>query len=197
MQQKASPLSHVHPADGDGISVALFYVLSKENRKLESACVDIVQSVYFEGGFAKVWFMNQRVSEKYEVKKRVGKDIDLKAVLQVFTRGTHATDVVATFTEVNAQLAERDTCRHPVQVLTNADLEAFLLGRNRKPTGMLQQFISPKGHMNSVMVQVVWSPHVFLCEGRMNSNNLRDSRVAAFRRAFTFEAAAAGEEPPR
>ena len=183
----------VHPLEGDGVSAALFDHLAKENKGLSSARVCIPSTALFEQGFAKAWYLSERVmrpgeggnKKRYvEVKKRVGKDCVLDTIKQTMLRDCAESEICAVFLTISGRdVSEKGI----VSYFTPPMLKAFLHSQMQKPKGLLQKFVKPRSLSNNVIV-CTWSPNFMVTELLRNRHSLSDRHVNPTTRAVTFEA---------
>eukprot|EP01004_Peranema_trichophorum_P006039 NODE_487_length_2691_cov_27.505841_g418_i0.p1 GENE.NODE_487_length_2691_cov_27.505841_g418_i0~~NODE_487_length_2691_cov_27.505841_g418_i0.p1 ORF type:complete len:841 (-),score=121.63 NODE_487_length_2691_cov_27.505841_g418_i0:113-2635(-) len=196
-----------HPLNGDGVTASLFYCLAKENKKLESARIQLASTVHFEQGFAKAWFVTQKSTDLFktstnngrnpqlplEVKRRVAKEVELEAIYNSFTKNVPDGNIAATFIPTQNSSSTNVNGPPSIRVFDNKELHNFLFNQIQKPTGILQKFYPPKGFGNS-SIQVIWSPCILLCECRRNKNELSNTQISLFDRFFTFEVPNTGDE---
>eukprot|EP01062_Namystynia_karyoxenos_P007741 TRINITY_DN12718_c0_g1_i1.p1 TRINITY_DN12718_c0_g1~~TRINITY_DN12718_c0_g1_i1.p1 ORF type:complete len:1390 (+),score=379.30 TRINITY_DN12718_c0_g1_i1:77-4246(+) len=185
-------LGTIHPLEGDGINANFFDYLAKENKGLSSAEVWIPSTVIFEQGFAKAWYYSEKVVRKegdskrrvVEVKKRTGKECDLDVIKSHFIRDAkHEADLCGMFI---SHFSNDTSEGSQVRFFDKRTLREFLNPYVEKPKGLLQKFVRPKGHNNTV-IQAIWSPTVLVTEARRNRYSLMDKHVDVFSRSATFE----------
>jgi hypothetical protein len=73
-----------------------------------------------------------------------------------------------------------------IEYLDEESFKHFMRSRRKPLSGILQQFIEPRGGYNS-SIRAVWAPKLCLCERRDNVRRLWDTRFSVFERAVTFE----------
>src|SRR3989338_7598950 len=82
--QEKKMSSHRHPLELD-VLTSLNHYLSKKNKNLESCpLVFVPQTIVYEHNFPTVWYQ-QNPSTK-EFKKKSGKELETKAIMNEFTR---------------------------------------------------------------------------------------------------------------
>lgn len=175
-----------HPLEGDGTVTQLFQYLWKKNKDLESCpLVRIPDTIVYEHNFPNGWYSHTNG----ELRRRSGKDIETKAIIQEFERKAKREgeehDIVAYY----LSCAEDENGEHVNQVeyFNLEELEDFFFKRKTREKGILQRFVTPKGPQNFI-IQAIWSPHVMMLERRVNINRLSDIKsFTSYERAVTYE----------
>nr|CCC92572.1 unnamed protein product [Trypanosoma congolense IL3000] len=168
-----------HPMEGDDIITSFYDLLCKRNHKTMKPCrnVFVPDTVVYEHNFPRGWYTSD-VKAK-EVMRRQGKDLDAATIEYGFSRDVAENfPVVATYLSIHEEnigngVTETTT---RVEVLNKEDIGAFVARKN-KSNGILQRFIYPKGHHNSV-IKVVWSPRIAMIQRRKNKYPIKDRKRA-------------------
>lgn len=201
-----------HPLDGDGVSLHFYHMLQKNvviGKEGSSDPVRIPETVVYEHNFPQAWFSYDE--ENNELIKRPGKMLDAATMYQYFSVPCPgAGGVVAQFFHVPVSV---ETSWGPHDVLSQKDIESgkydnqqitytefftaetlseFLFGQHRKPNGVLQRFVLPKGQgmsRHNMQIEVVWTPAITSARVRINRQRI-DDRTASFTdRLTTFDGA--------
>ncbi|KEG09429.1 hypothetical protein DQ04_05241060, partial [Trypanosoma grayi] len=183
-----------HPLEGDGLRPLLYMHLWKKDKGSESRLknVRLPDTVVYEHDFPRAWYTYD--SEAKEINKHPGKMLDAQSIYQYFSQTTPGCDVVAQFLttcapEDSAAATDEDLLTYVVYFTADA-LREFLFGQKRKPDGILQKFVLPKGETTTrrnAQLQVLWSPLVTVVYKRTNKHRLDELHVPAHLRAATFD----------
>ena len=199
-------------ADADSVLSHTFYSLAKEHFRggvgsnLQSARVNIPQTILFEQGFAKAWFSSHRASDgadlddaqrrpDVQVKRKLVKDISSAEIYEAFAKGiTHEEDIAAYLISSNKTASKpwndsTEAAAAPnllVQYFTKRSLKRFLFAPGQKPRGVLQAFVSPQGTNNST-ITATYTQRVTLTEGWRSKCSVTQHTKSAFERAATIE----------
>lgn len=140
-------MSHRHPLETE-VLTALYHYLSKKNKHLESCpCVIVPQTIVYEHNFPTVWY--QQTANK-EFKKKSGKELETKAIMNEFTRNIVMSRIGATTTTTGEQdpSASAATTQPPAQTADPNNPSAGLASNdqnvmmNDNHHGIVAQFIS-------------------------------------------------------
>ncbi|RNF26168.1 uncharacterized protein Tco025E_01568 [Trypanosoma conorhini] len=183
-----------HPLEGDGLRPLLYMHLWKKNKGSESRLksVRLPDTVVYEHNFPRAWYTYD--GEAREINKHPGKMLDAQSIYEHFSHSTPDCDVVAQFLTTCAQdnpaLAPESGLLSYVEYFTAESLREFLFGHDRKPDGILQKFVLPKGDLTlrkNSQLQVMWSPLMTVVYKRTNKQRLGDLHLPAHVRAATFD----------
>ncbi|CAM40174.1 conserved hypothetical protein [Leishmania braziliensis MHOM/BR/75/M2904] len=197
-----------HPVEGDGLCAHLYQYLHKnvKGREHTMSAVLLPDTVVFDHNFPRAWYAYD--SKNNEIVKRPGSMLDAQTMYTHFAESVKGFDVVAQFfhTSVNVE-EEWKAVLTPLQLKTHAcadqqltyvefftadALHSFLFDQKRKPDGVLQKFIIPKGEGSSrhnFQLQVIWTPYITTVYRRTNRCRLTDYVVPLANRAATFDGA--------
>ncbi|KAK7200623.1 hypothetical protein NESM_000118500 [Novymonas esmeraldas] len=197
-----------HPVEDDGLCAHLYQYLHKnvKGREHAMAAVLLPDTVVFDHNFPRAWYAYDR--KNGEIVKRPGSMLDAQTMFDHFAQPAKGCDIVAQFfhTSVNveeewrsvltpAQLRSRvyaDQQLTYVEFFTADSLRRFLFDQKRKPDGVLQQFVVPKGEGSSrrnFQLQIIWTPSITTVYRRTNRCRLTDHVVPLANRAATFDGA--------
>lgn len=164
-----------HPLEGDGLITGFYNFLYKRNTKTMKACkgVLIPDTIVFDHNFPRGWYTSDLKTK--EISKRQGKELDASSIYQGFSKSPDpnvgiVASYLCSFEEEDASGATHTVTE--VEFFNEESLKEFV-GRKSKKEGILQKFLIPKGHRNSV-IQAVWSPKVCLVQRRTNCGSIRD-----------------------
>lgn len=183
-----------HPLEGDGLRPLLYMHLWKKNKGSESRLKNIrlPDTVVYEHNFPRAWYTYD--GEAKEINKHPGKMLDAQTIFQHFSKTTEGCDVVAQFlttcTQDNSSGAQEDGLLSYAVFFTADTLREFLFSHDRKPDGILQKFVVPKGNTTmrkNAQLQVMWSPLVAVVYKRINKHHLGDTNIPVHIRSATFE----------
>jgi hypothetical protein len=119
---------------------------------------------------------------RFEVKRKMGREISLREVYEDFCAGTAEGDIVAVLMECLPRSADFSQTSY----LSQTQLHRYLFEQVEKPRAMLQKFIRPQG-LNNVTIHAVWTPLVLIAEGRRSVHSLHDRHLSIELRAQTYE----------
>ena len=171
--------------EGDTVNPNFFFMLAKENKKeLRSCVVQIPPTVLFEQGFAKAVFATESIRGQTggEVKKKVGRDVDIDDVYEMMTKGTPERSLCAVLIYAPPKSNEMTA----VRFLDKDGVKDYIYHEIEKPKSVLQRFILPKGN-NNTLIHATWSPLLLLAEGRRCTHSLNDTHLDPNKRGITFE----------
>lgn len=198
-----------HHLDCDGISLPFYQMLHKKfvgrDAYEEPACIP--ETVVFEHNFPQAWFSYEE--ENKELIKRPGKMLDAATMYEYFSAPCPgAGDVVAQFFHVSIPLetawksivTPTEVENHYytgqyityVEFFTPATLSTFLFGQHRKPNGVLQRFVVPKGQgmsRKNMQIEVLWTPAITTARMRVNRYSLDNRAVPLANRLATYDGA--------
>ncbi|EAN91239.1 hypothetical protein, conserved [Trypanosoma cruzi] len=183
-----------HPLEGDGLRTLLYLHLWKKNKGSESRLKDIrlPDTVVYEHNFPRAWYTYD--GEAKEINKHPGKMLDAQSIYEHFSRSTPDCDVVAQFLTTCAQdnpaISSEGGLLTYVKFFTAESLREFLFSPERKPDGILQKFVVPKGETTmrkNSQLQVMWSPLVTVVYKRTNKQRLGDLHLPVHLRSATFD----------
>nr|CCC90890.1 conserved hypothetical protein [Trypanosoma congolense IL3000] len=184
-----------HPLEGDGLRPQLYMHLWKKNKGSESRLkkVRLPDTVVYEHNFPRAWYTYD--AEAREINKHPGKMLDAQSIYQHFSRSTSGSEIVAQFLttcpmdEPESLTTNGDPISYS-EIFTAETLREFLFNKSRKPDGILQKFVVPKGETTvrrNAELQVSWSPLITVVYKRTNKHRLDDHRVPVHMRAATFD----------
>ncbi|KAG5472243.1 hypothetical protein LSCM1_03641 [Leishmania martiniquensis] len=197
-----------HPAECDGLCAHLYQHLHKnvKGREHSMSAVLLPDTVVFDHNFPRAWYTYDHKNN--EVVKRPGPMLDAQTMYTRFAESVKGCDIVAQFfhTSVNVeeewkavltpqQLKTHDYADQQltyIEFFTADTLHSFLFDQKRKPDGVLQKFVRPKGEGSSrhnFQLQVVWTPYITTVYRRTNRCRLTDYAVPLASRAATFDGA--------
>ena len=164
-----------HPLEGDGLITGFYNFLYKRNTKTMKACKDVLipDTIVFDHNFPRGWYTSDLKSK--EISKRQGKELDASSIYNGFSKTPDpAVGIVASYMCSYEEEDKNGVTRTVTDVeFFNEDTLKEFVGRKVKKEGILQKFLIPKGHRNSV-IQAVWSPKICLVQRRTNCNSIRD-----------------------
>lgn len=197
-----------HPVEEDGLCAHLYQYLHKNVKGREHAMTAVLlpDTVVFDHNFPRAWYAYDRKND--EIVKRPGSMLDAQTMYDHFAQTSKGCEIVAQFfyTSVNAE-EEWQSVLTPHQMNTHAyadqqltyiefftaeSLRSFLSDQKRKPDGVLQKFVVPKGEGSSrrnFQLQAVWTPYITTVYRRTNHYRLSDHVVPLAHRASTFDGA--------
>ncbi|KAG5498535.1 hypothetical protein JKF63_02821 [Porcisia hertigi] len=197
-----------HPVEGDGLCTHLYQYLHKNVKGREHSMSEVFlpDTVVFDHNFPRAWYVYD--PKNSEIVKRPGSMLDARTMYDCFAESVKGCDIVAQFfhTTVNVEEewrslltphqrkshAYRDQQLTYVEFFTADALHRFLFGQNRKPDGVLQKFVIPKGEGSSrynFQLQVIWTPYITTVYRRTNRFRMTDHAVPLALRAATFDGA--------
>ncbi|RNF06744.1 hypothetical protein TraAM80_03767 [Trypanosoma rangeli] len=183
-----------HPLEGDGLRPLLYMHLWKKDKGSGSRLKNIrlPDTVVYEHNFPRAWYTYD--GDAKEINKHPGKMLDAQSIYEQFSHSTPDCDVVAQFlttcAQDNAAFGTDSGLLTYVEYFTAESLREFLFGHERKPDGILQKFVLPKGNMTmrqNSQLQVMWSPLVTVVYKRTNKQRLNDTHLPLHVRAATFD----------
>eukprot|EP00993_Chasmostoma_nieuportense_P007484 NODE_832_length_1823_cov_24.419811_g778_i0.p1 GENE.NODE_832_length_1823_cov_24.419811_g778_i0~~NODE_832_length_1823_cov_24.419811_g778_i0.p1 ORF type:complete len:557 (+),score=135.79 NODE_832_length_1823_cov_24.419811_g778_i0:59-1729(+) len=180
----------MHPLEGNGALVNMYYYLWKKKLNRIDAGLDIriPTTIVYENNFPKgCYFWTKGRHEPNRLERKVGKEVhDVKFIYSQFCAAAKGQelDIVASYLS-SAEDAHGKN-HTVVEYFNREELHEFLTKRSRRDQGILQKFVHPLGTHN-VTIQAVWSPHIMLVEKRENRFALRDRRYPLFQRAVTYD----------
>ncbi|AAZ11729.1 uncharacterized protein TEOVI_000543400 [Trypanosoma equiperdum] len=184
-----------HPLEGDGLRPQLYLHLWKKNKGSESRLknVRLPDTVVYEHNFPRAWYTYD--AEAREINKHPGKMLDAQSIYQHFSRPTAGYEIVAQFlttcpVDDPESLTPNGELISYSEIFTAETLREFLFNKSRKPDGILQKFVPPKGETTmrrNAQLQVSWSPLMAVVYKRTNKYRLDDHRVPVHMRAATFD----------
>ncbi|KAG5473011.1 hypothetical protein CUR178_02927 [Leishmania enriettii] len=197
-----------HPAECDGLCAHLYQYLHKnvKGREHSISAVRLPDTVVFDHNFPRAWYTYDRKNN--EIVKRPGSMLDAQTMYTHFAESVKGCDIVAQFfhTSVNVEEEWKEVLTPPqrqaheyadqqltyIEFFTAETLRSFLFDQKRKPDGVLQKFVVPKGEGSSrhnFQLQVVWTPFITTVYRRTNRSRLTDHAVPLANRAATFDGA--------
>lgn len=201
-----------HFLECDGLCLQFYQMLQKKvvGREQYSEPVCIPETVVFEHNFPQAWFSYDE--ENKELIKRPGKMLDAATMYEFFSvppvRGGGVGNVVAQFLHVSVPIEtewkdvmtkkEKQEGHFAGQHLTYVEfftpetLNQFLFGQHRKPNGVLQRFVVPKGQgmcRKNMQIQLLWTPSITTAHMRVNRYRLDDAMVPFSDRLATYDGA--------
>lgn len=200
-----------HPAEDDGLCAALYQYLHKniKGREHMMESLYLPDTVVFDHNFPRAWYTYDMKNR--EMTKQPSSMLDAQTMYECFKQSDKGCDIVAQFfhNTVNAgeewrgvlhrkqgedqhsQLYADDLLTY-IEFFTAESLQRFLFDQKRKPDGVLQKFVVPRGDGSSrrnVQLQVLWTPHLTMVYRRTNRHKLNDRVVQMPDRAATFDGA--------
>lgn len=197
-----------HPLEDDGLCAALYQYLHKNVKGREHAMSTVLlpETVVFDHNFPRAWYAYDMKNK--EIVKRPGSMLDAQTMYDTFAETVSGCDIVAQFFHTSVNAAEEwkavlsakqlqtgqfaDQQLTYVEFLTADSLHRFLFDQKRKPDGVLQKFVVPKGEGSSrhnFQLQVIWTPYITTVYRRTNRCRLTDHVVPLAERAATFDGA--------
>ncbi|AYU80820.1 hypothetical protein LdCL_300007500 [Leishmania donovani] len=197
-----------HPVEGDGLCVHLYQYLHKnvKGREHSMSAVLLPDTVVFDHNFPRAWYAYDRKNS--EIVKRPGSMLDAQTMYAHFSESVKGCDIVAQFFHTSVDVEEdwkevltpQQLRAHQyanqqltyVEFFTADALRCFLFDQKRKPDGVLQKFVIPKGEGSSrrnFQLQVIWTPYITTVYRRTNRSRLTDHVVPLANRAATFDGA--------
>jgi hypothetical protein len=164
-----------HTLEGDGLVTGFYNFLYKRNTKTMKPCKDVFipDTIVFDHNFPRGWYTSDLKAK--EISKKQGKELDAASIAAAFSKTANPhINIVAMYMcsyEVENDQGETDMCTQ-VEFFNEETLKEFL-ARKTKREGILQKFMPPKGHRNSV-IQAVWSPRVCIVQRRTNVSSIAD-----------------------
>jgi hypothetical protein len=197
-----------HPLEDDGLCAQLYQYLYKniKGREHSMSTVLLPDTVIFDHNFPRAWYAYDMKNK--EIIKRPGSMLDAQTMYDKFAETVGGCDIVAQFFHTTVNAAEewkavltpkqRKTNQYAdqgltyVEFLTAESLHRFLFDQKRKPDGVLQKFVLPKGEGSSrhnFQLQVIWTPYITTVYRRTNRCRLTDHVMSLSERAATFDGA--------
>lgn len=198
-----------HHLECDGLCLHFYQMLHKKVMGREQAedLVCIPETVVFEHNFPQAWFSYDE--ENKELIKRPGKMLDAATMFEFFSVPAQGCgSVVAQFlhvsvpleTEWKSILTKKEKATHVyagqhvtyVEFFTAETLNQFLFGQHRKPNGVLQRFVVPKGQgmcRKNMQIQMMWTPALTSAHMRVNRYRIDDGMVSFTDRLSTYDGA--------
>jgi hypothetical protein len=178
-----------HPLDGSGLRAGLFQLLLRENAASASARVAVPDTVLFEHGYPRWWFLYD--DKGAELRRSAGgKDLHAASILDYFLSKApkvHGTllGVVAIYTYA---VDGSESGAVAVEYHTEESLKQFLVTSHdpRKKSGILQTVTVPLELFYTV-VSVNWCPAVQIVRRRASKRMLSELRTAVLDRFVTFD----------
>lgn len=164
-----------HPLEGDGLITGFYNFLFKRNTKTLKPCKDVFipDTIVFDHNFPRGWYTSDLKAK--EISKKQGKELDAASIANTFCDTPNSdVKIVASYMssfEVENENGASEMCTE-VEFFNEHTLKEFV-ARKTKREGILQRFLTPKGHRNSV-IQAVWSPLIFACKRRTNTGSITD-----------------------
>lgn len=164
-----------HTLEGDGLVTGFYNFLYKRNTKTMKPCKDVFipDTIVFDHNFPRGWYTSDLKAK--EISKKQGKELDATSIAAGFSKAsTPGILTVASYMcsyEVENEHGETEVCTQ-VEFFNEQSLKEFV-ARKTKREGILQRFMAPKGHRNSV-IQAVWSPRVCIVQRRTNVGSILD-----------------------
>eukprot|EP00744_Colponema_vietnamica_P008001 GILI01011447.1.p1 GENE.GILI01011447.1~~GILI01011447.1.p1 ORF type:complete len:552 (-),score=62.68 GILI01011447.1:55-1674(-) len=164
-----------HPLEGDGLITGFYNFLFKRNTKTLKPCKDVFipDTIVFDHNFPRGWYTSDLKAK--EISKKQGKELDAASIANTFCdMPNHDVKIVASYMssfEIENDHGVSEVCTE-VEFFNESTLKEFV-ARKTKREGILQRFLIPKGHRNSV-IQAVWSPLIFACKRRTNTGSITD-----------------------
>ncbi|CCW61764.1 unnamed protein product [Phytomonas sp. EM1] len=199
--------SRHHPIEDDGLCHLLYQYLQRSLKGCEQklSSIYLPETIVFEHNFPRVWYYYDKDSEA--ISKRPSRMLDVQSMFRFFGVPIKNIDVVAQFfyatvpigeawdailsrraKEQNSTLLSQGLTY--VEFFTVEGLKDFLLQQHRKPDGVLQRFVLPKGDGSSRknnQIQVFWSPLMTSVYRRTNYHRLDDRMVPIPARLSTYD----------
>lgn len=199
-----------HFLECDGLSLPFYQMLYRKEVGREDTVfpVRIPETVVFEHNFPQAWFCFD--DENKELIKRPGRMLDAATMYEFFSVPTSNTacTTVAQFYHVSVSVDEEwrgvmskresKEGRYSGQHITYVEffdaerLHRFLFGQHRKPNGVLQRFVVPKGQgmsRKNSQIQVLWTPSITSAHMRVNRYRIDDVAVSCSDRMATYDGA--------
>ena len=164
-----------HTLEGDGLVTGFYNFLYKRNTKTMKPCKDVFipDTIVFDHNFPRGWYTSDLKAK--EISKKQGKELDAASIAAGFSKLPNPNiQIVASYMcsfEVENEHGETEVCTQ-VEFFNENTLKEFV-ARKTKREGILQRFMPPKGHRNSV-IQAVWSPRVCIVQRRTNVGSILD-----------------------
>lgn len=164
-----------HTLEGDGLVTGFYNFLYKRNTKTMKPCKDVFipDTIVFDHNFPRGWYTSDLKAK--EISKKQGKELDATSIAAGFSKlPSPSILIVASYMcsfEVENDRGETEVCTQ-VEFFNESTLKEFV-ARKTKREGILQRFMPPKGHRNSV-IQAVWSPRVCIVQRRTNVGSMLD-----------------------
>lgn len=180
-----------HALEGDGLVTGFYNFLYKRNTKTMKPCKDVFipDTIVFDHNFPRGWYTSDLKAK--EISKKQGKELDAASIAAGFCKPMNPNVmIVASYMcsyEIETDQGETEMCTQ-VEFFNEETLKEFV-ARKTKREGILQRFMPPKGHRNSV-IQAVWSPRVCIVQRRTNVNSISDKVQAEkdpYNIAVTYE----------
>ncbi|GET90608.1 hypothetical protein, conserved [Leishmania tarentolae] len=197
-----------HQIESDGLCSHLYQYLHKnvKGREHSMSSVRLPDTVVFDHNFPRAWFAYDHKNS--EIVKRPGSMLDAQTMYAHFSESAKGCDIVAQFFHTSVDVVEEwkevltpqqlRARKYAHQQLTYVEfftadtLRCFLFDQKRKPDGVLQKFVIPKGEGTSrrnFQLQVIWTPYMTTVYRRTNRCRLTDHVVPLANRAATFDGA--------
>lgn len=181
-----------HALEGDGLVTGFYNFLYKRNTKTMKPCKDVFipDTIVFDHNFPRGWYTSDLKAK--EISKKQGKELDAASIASGFSKPQNPNVLIVasymcSYEIENAVTGETEMCTQ-VEFFNEDSLKEFV-GRKIKREGILQRFMPPKGHRNSV-IQAVWSPRVCIVQRRTNISSIGDKVQAEkdpYNIAVTYE----------
>ena len=181
-----------HALEGDGLVTGFYNFLYKRNTKTMKPCKDVFipDTIVFDHNFPRGWYTSDLKAK--EISKKQGKELDAASIASGFCKPQNPNVLIVasymcSYEIDNAVTGETEVCTQ-VEFFNEDSLKEFV-GRKIKREGILQRFMAPKGHRNSV-IQAVWSPRVCIVQRRTNIASIGDKVQAEkdpYNIAVTYE----------
>lgn len=180
-----------HALEGDGLVTGFYNFLYKRNTKTMKPCKDVFipDTIVFDHNFPRGWYTSDLKAK--EISKKQGKELDAASIAAGFCKPINPNVmIVASYMcsyEMETEHGETEMCTQ-VEFFNEETLKEFV-ARKEKREGILQRFMPPKGHRNSV-IQAVWSPRVCIVQRRTNVGSISDKVQAEkdpYNIAVTYE----------
>jgi hypothetical protein len=180
-----------HALEGDGLVTGFYNFLYKRNTKTMKPCKDVFipDTIVFDHNFPRGWYTSDLKAK--EISKKQGKELDATSIAAGFSKPINPNvTIVASYMcsfETENDNGETEMCTQ-VEFFNEDTLKEFV-ARKEKREGILQRFMPPKGHRNSV-IQAVWSPRVCIVQRRTNVSSIADKVQAEkdpYNIAVTYE----------
>lgn len=180
-----------HALEGDGLVTGFYNFLYKRNTKTMKPCKDVFipDTIVFDHNFPRGWYTSDLKAK--EISKKQGKELDATSIASGFCKPINPNVlIVASYMcsyETENDQGETEMCTQ-VEFFNEDSLKEFV-ARKEKREGILQRFMPPKGHRNSV-IQAVWSPRVCIVQRRTNVSSISDKVQAEkdpYNIAVTYE----------
>eukprot|EP00796_Vickermania_ingenoplastis_P011617 gene11618-8006_t len=203
-----------HHLECDGLCLHFYQMLQKKvvgrEQALEPVCIP--ETVVFEHNFPQAWFSYDE--ENHELIKKPGKMLDAATMFEFFSmtppgiKGPQGGTVVAQFLHISVPIeaewanvmTRKERKEHVyagqhvtyVEFFTAETLNNFLFGQHRKPNGVLQRFVVPKGQgmsRKNMQIQMIWTPAITAAHMRVNRFRIDDGTVPFSDRLSTYDGA--------